>query len=63
MTTVFVLVSSCSPEKVVLPLIFQATFVGMFIFKHISGTHIFLNLCLTLLLFSHLCLVSDQIFR
>lgn len=30
----------------------------MFLFKHISGTHIFLNICLTLLLASHLCLVS-----
>ncbi|CAF1258626.1 unnamed protein product [Rotaria socialis] len=33
-----------------------ATFVGMFLFKHISGTHIFLNICLILLLCSHLCL-------
>ncbi|CAF0983017.1 unnamed protein product [Adineta ricciae] len=33
-----------------------ATFVGMFLFKHISGTHIFLNICLILLLGSHLCL-------
>ncbi|CAF0765464.1 unnamed protein product [Adineta steineri] len=45
-----------SRDRISFMIITAATFVGMFLFRHISSTHIFLNICLLLLLASHLCL-------